>query len=244
MKLIIPTDMIKEFDKKSDKGHDHDNRYVMKGDMDEEISDIWDKIKYLEENGGTGSYTPVEITNFISSPTAGTYEVGTNITGLIFEWDVDKEIISATLTDCEVSEDLTHGNYNYPLSTDKTFTLTVNDGKKDVSKSLSFNFLYRCYFGICNVSENESLNETLISERNSELRNGNSGNVFTIPNGYGYVYYCYPEVWGTLYETSFYINGFTGGFIKVGNININGVTCILWRSNQLLTCTDMRVEIK
>lgn len=82
-----------------------------------------------------------------ASPSGGTFEIGSTISGVNFTWTVNKAIVSQTLTDCTIDVDDRSASYGSNISTNKTFTLTVNDGEKTASSSVSYSFAPKVYYG-------------------------------------------------------------------------------------------------
>lgn len=121
------------------------------------------------------------------------------------------------------------------------FTLTATDGKKSVSAKQTLLFGYRVYIG-----SDESVlaaTEANIKKLSDVVKTGKVyGNYTTSKRGY--VYYAFPEEWGTPSYTS---GGFAYTFTKVGTVNItaNGKTTAyaLWRSGSIIpTSTTINIS--
>lgn len=141
-------------------------------------------------------------------------EVGDSLDSITFTWEYNKDRINFQSFNGENIHDLAirEYTYNYPLSTNKTFTLVVSDERKTFSKSISFNFKYGRYWGISNKKILDSSDILLF---NKELSN-DRGKTFTVFCEDGsYIYYCYPTSWGV---ATFSVGGFVGGFELVNTV--------------------------
>ena len=77
----------------------------------------------------------------LSTNASTTLENGNVVTNPVFNWTYSKNIVQQIIND-EVLDDLTLRTYTYNgnITSNKTITLKANDGTKDFSKSVSFNF--------------------------------------------------------------------------------------------------------
>lgn len=83
-----------------------------------------------------------------AAPAGGTFEIGTTIAAPItFTWTVNKPIISQTLTDCAIELADRTATYDTDITSDKTFTLSVSDGEKSATSSVSYKFLNNVFWG-------------------------------------------------------------------------------------------------
>ena len=90
-----------------------------------------------------------------ASKAGGTFEMGTTITAPItFTWTTNKAITSQTLTGCTLTDaSVRTAIYNTNVTTDKTFTLSVSDGKNSASSSVSYKFLNNIFWGSAATAE-------------------------------------------------------------------------------------------
>ena len=95
-------------------------------------------------------YVKPSITSFKMTPSTTTYEIGTKVDSLVFEWTVNKDILSQTLTGCTLADETVRtATYATQLSSNKTFTLSVNDGENSASASKTISFLNKIHWGSC-----------------------------------------------------------------------------------------------
>lgn len=178
------------------------------------LQDAMDKILYVDTS----------VTSFTSSIPAGIYETGHIIRGPIsFWWQYNKEIKSQTFNDVTINTSIRETNYDSDITSDKTFKVTGSDGKTTSSKSISYRFQNKRYWGAA-LSPIEYNSKFILNLPNNEFCTSRSKSSFNINMGgeKQYFYYCYPEKFG---EAIFNVGGFDGGFEKVDTIlfsNPNG----------------------
>ena len=90
-----------------------------------------------------------------ATPSGGTFEMGTVISAPItFTWTTNKAITSQTLTGCTLANaSVRTATYNTNVTSDKTFTLSVSDGKNSASSSVSYKFLNNIFWGSAAAAE-------------------------------------------------------------------------------------------
>ena len=173
------------------------------------VKDALDKLLY------------VDLSISLSSNTSSTLEKGRTINSIIFNWSYNKKVVSQTFNNEALNVDIRTYTYNSPLSSNKSFTLSANDGSKSFNKSISFSFLNGRYWG---VSNSTSYDSNFINSFSKEL-SSSRGKTFTVNCGADqHIYYCIPTSFGT---ATFTVGGFSGGFSKVSTIqftNIYGYT--------------------
>ena len=105
------------------------------------LTSILNQINYVEPS----------ITSFTMSPSTDTYEVGSTVNEVVFNWTYNKDgITSQTLTDCTLADETVRtATYSTPITSNKTFTLTASDSSKSVSASKSISFKHYIYWGAC-----------------------------------------------------------------------------------------------
>lgn len=164
------------------------------------VKDALDKLLYFD------------LTINLSSNVASILEKGFVVNNVTFNWTYNKDIVSQKFD--SVSLDTSSRSYNHTLAfnSNKTFTLSANDGKKDFSKSIGFTFLNGRYWGVSNAEEYDSeFVKTLTKELSSSM-----SKTFTVNCGEGqHIFYCIPTSFGT---PTFTVGGFSGGFNKVDTI--------------------------
>lgn len=148
----------------------------------------------------------------LSSNKPGTLEKGTIVNEVVFNWNYSKDIISQSFNGNALEPNLRAYTYTTPFSSNKSFTLKANDGKKDFSRSISFSFLNGRYWGVSSSTQYDS---SFILSLSKELSSSRS-KTFTVNCGPGqYIYYCVPTSFG---NCNFKVGGFDGGFSKVATI--------------------------
>jgi hypothetical protein len=171
-----------------------------------------------------------------------TVEVGSVLSNVTFNWSYNKSILSQSFNGVSLDKDVKNFVCTENITNNKTFTLTANDERKQFSKSITFNFRHGRYWG---TSSSTLLTNDDILSLNKELST-NRNKTFTVTaNNNEYIYYCYPNSWGT---STFSVGGFVGGFELVSTINftnINNVTTLynVYRStNKSLGNTTVTVS--
>lgn len=168
-------------------------------------------------------YVPLSISFITSANTS--LEKGNIVVNPTFTWSYSKDIVQQNIDGEVLALDTRTSTYNGNITTNKTVTLTANDGTKDFSKSVSFSFYDAIY------STSTSLADTIDSEfvtgfKNKKLANNCKGD-YTINCADGeYIYFAIPS---SMNGYSFWSGGFEGGFELVADNtsieNIYGSTC-------------------
>jgi hypothetical protein len=114
----------------------YDNTYGYTS-VEDALNDILDKINYVKPT----------ITSLSITPSATEYEIGKSVPSVQFDWALNKDVTSQSLTDCTVTITDRTATYSTPLTSTKTFTLTVSDGKNSASSSKTISFLPKIYWG-------------------------------------------------------------------------------------------------
>lgn len=173
--------------------------------VDSALDKILSKIYYIEP----------KITSFTMTPPATEYEIGTVVDDLQFNWSLNKEIVSQSLTDCTITVDDRSATYSESLKNTKTFTLTISDGEKSATASKTIKFLNKAYWG--SAEEPTDYDSAFILGLSSnKLSSGKNGTYsMTVGNGqYGYL--ALPTSFGTV--TSCWIGGFEVSLSNCGSI--------------------------
>ena len=169
-------------------------------------------------------YVKPSITSFKMTPSTTTYEIGTKVDSLVFEWTVNKDILSQTLTGCTLADETVRtATYATQLSSNKTFTLSVNDGENSASASKTISFLNKIHWGSC-VEPVTYDSAFILGLTNGKLTSSNKGD-FSFNAGSGE--YCYFAVPTGMKITSAWVNGFQADLqevITVSHTNASGNT--------------------
>lgn len=164
-------------------------------DVDKALDNILSKLYYVEP----------AISSFTSIPSTLTYENGAVITGgVTFAWAYNKDIVSQTLTDCTLADETVRtASYANDISSNKSFTLSASDGEKSVTKTISFQFMNKVYWGV-SAEPNSYDDAWILGLANSKLASNAKGNYnFTAGTGQ----YCYWAI-PTGMSMSVKVNGF------------------------------------
>ena len=150
-------------------------------------------------------YVDPQISSFTSTPSTLQYENGAVITGgVVFNWTYNKDMTSQTLTDCTLADETVRtATYANDISANKTFTLTCGDGEKTATKSISFQFMNKVYWGVSADQDNYT-DAWILGLSGSKLATSAKGSYnFTAGTGY----YCYWAI-PTGMSISVKVNGF------------------------------------
>ena len=180
-------------------------------EIEERLTDIEEQLlehaRKLEEL----LYVPISISSLSLSKSV--MEIGDVLSGLVVTWAYNKEdILSQKFNGLEVGIDDREYTETEDITSNKTYTLEVNDGKNTTTKSATVKFLTGKYYGATQEGVYDSdfikgLTKTLV-----ENKNGN----FTVNCGENeFIYFCIPTRFGT---PRFSVGGFEGGFFKVDTI--------------------------
>lgn len=169
-------------------------------------------------------YVPLTISFITNANTS--LEKGNIVANPTFTWSYSKDIVQQNIDGEVLDIDARTYAYNGNITTNKTVTLTANDGTKDFNKSVSFSFYDAIY------STSATLTDVIDSEfvtafKNKKLANNCKGD-YTINCVDGeYIYFAIPSSMAN--NITFYCGGFEGGFELVADNtsieNIYGSTC-------------------
>lgn len=188
------------------------------------VQDALNKIFYVEPS-----------VSFSADPAAGTYEIGTTIYNIDFSWSIDREVLSQSFDGTTLAPEVRSFRVEDEFNKNKTFTLSVYDGTKTVSRSLSYYFRHGRFWGASSIPATYDSN-FIIGLSNREYATSRNKGAFNMNAGEGqYMYYCFPASWGT---PTFNVGGFDGGFRLEATIdftNTSGHTesYVIWRSENV-----------
>lgn len=159
------------------------------------LSNILDQINYV----------PISIDSLSVVPSTLVYEVGTEISELVFNWTLNKTPTSQTFNGTSMGNDIRTYTYDTTFSTNKTFTLNVSDSEKSAQKAINIQFQRKIYWG--NSSTATDFNSAFILGLPNEKFSSTNRGTFSSTCGNGeYFYICYPSTMSAI--TSFWISGF------------------------------------
>ena len=166
-------------------------------------------------------YIKPEITSFTSTAQA-VYEVGQKVSNVVFNWTTNKNITTQTLTGCPLANaNVRTATYTDYITSNKTFTLIIEDGKNTASKSVSIEFRNKIYYGSSAIPSNFN-SAFILGLSNKQFATSKSGS-FSITvgsNEYGFI--AFPSSFGTL--SSVKIGGFDTDVISCGTISFTNAS--------------------
>ena len=164
-------------------------------------------------------YVAPSITSFTASPNGGTYEIGSTITAPItFNWSYNKDITTQSLTDCPlVDETVRTATYNTDISSNKTFTLTANDGQNNVSKNVSYSFTNKVWFG--SAAEGTYDDAFILGLATGKLQTNKSGTYTVTVADREYFFIAMPQSYNNSDVLVGNIGGFSTEFGKVSTVS-------------------------
>ena len=169
-----------------------------------------------------------------------TQEMGTVVNTVNLSWTTNKDITTQSINQGIGTLDPTLRKYtvtNANITSNRTYTITVGDGKKTASASTSISFQYRIYWG---SSELEVLdNDTIVNFSSALASSRKQSRVFNCSGG-KYFYFVLPASFVS--GISFKANGFVYSDLVT---NKNGYTSayVIYRSANIQTGASISVEV-
>ena len=248
------TALTNQIAEKADKNHNHDSVYAkIDHNHDENYAAIdhthttadiaytnaqYPEMKTVADALDQLLYVNPAVSTFTSNPAFGDYEIGSTVSNPRFTWSYNKAIVNQNLKvggttialdDPQVRE---HA-YTGDITSATTFTISGNDNKlKACSRSGSFNFKHKRYFGVAEVPA-EYNSDFILGLTGKEFCTGRTKSAFSLNAGAGqYMFYCFPASYGT---PTFNVGGFDGGFelaatIDFTNASGNTTSFVIWKS--------------
>ncbi len=179
-------------------------------ELEERVDNIENDVADLYSMMDELMYKPITISSFNISPSSA--ELGSTINTLTLTWKYSKEIVWQKFNGVEIEKTIRSMTYN-DISSNKTYSLQVTDGKTTVSKNVGVTFMNGRYYGVAPIGAYDSsfvlgLSKTLATSKNCS---------FTVNCGAEqYIYFAIPTRFGT---PKFSVGGFEGGFELVATID-------------------------
>lgn len=180
------------------------------GDIDESQIDISQVPYYIEKINSESLkhivdsllYVDPVITAFSITPSI--VEKGTQVTNPVLNWAINKDVVEQNINNGvgSINKDSRSITINSTITDNRSYTLTVNDGQKSVSRSASISFRNKIYYGI---SDLESLMNDDVLNLNGELATSRTKTATFNPVNQ-FIYFVFPTSFGT---PSFKVNGLT-----------------------------------
>ena len=203
----------------------------------DEIDDMFVKQedgKGLSENDFTDEYRKLiddlaytAIAFASASATNATNEIGSTVTETVITWSFNKEPKTQTIKfGSEVAEVLDKSirskTYSGKTITSNTsIVITATDERNaQASRTLNITFQPRAYWG---VAQNKEIYDSadILALSGSALTSTRTRNINVNASEGEHIIYAIPSSFGT---PTFKINGFEGGFVKVGTINFTNAS--------------------
>ena len=139
-------------------------------------------------------YVNPSITSFTN--TVNAVEIGTTVNSTTLNWTLNKNVTAETLNQGigSITPSLRTYTHVDTYTTDRTYTLTVNDGTNNVSASSGVYFRYKRYYG---TNASATLNDGQIISLTGELSTSRVQTRNGISPSNEYIYIVYPAAWGT-----------------------------------------------
>ena len=187
-------------------------------------------------------YVNPQITNFTNN--IGTVEKGRTITNVNLTWSLNKQVNSLSISGIgNINSSATSYNItNTSITSDKSYTLTANDGTNSVSATTSIVFRQKIYYG---TNSNTVLTNSDILNLNSQFAISRVLNKNIDGNG-EYIYFAYPSSFGA---ATFKINGLISTAWEQSTINFTNASgftenYIIYRSTSIQYGTGISIEIQ
>lgn len=154
-----------------------------------------------------------DLTINLSSTSATQQEKGVSLASVVLNWTYNKDVVSQSVNSVSIP-DVEQRTYTVegPFTSNTTFTLKANDGKKEFTKSLTISFLNKVYWGVGTVTENTGVtNEFVLGLSGSKFAASKNavGTITANAEAGNYIYYAQPASWA---DPVFNIGGFDTEF--------------------------------
>ena len=188
-----------------------------------EHSDLDNVKKALDNLFSKVYYTKIAISSFSTTPSVLEYEMGSTVSEVVFNWSLNKNPVSQSLTDCSVELTDRTATYSTPFSTNKTFTLNVSDGTESAVATKSFGFKWSVYWGSSAEPVSDYDSAFVLALSNSKLATSYKGSYAFSSIGAGeYGYVCCPTSFNLPNKCK--IGGFETELVNVGNFSITNAS--------------------
>ena len=188
-----------------------------------EHSDLDNVKKALDNLLAKVYYTKIAISSFSTTPSVLEYEMGSTVSEVVFNWSLNKNPVSQSLTDCSVELTDRTATYSTPFSSNKTFTLNVSDGTESAVATKSFGFKWSVYWGSSAEPVSDYDSAFVLALSNSKLATSYKGSYAFSSIGAGeYGYVCCPTSFNLPNKCK--IGGFETELVNVGNFSITNAS--------------------
>ena len=163
-------------------------------------------------------YIEPQILTFNMTPSTDTYEIGSTVNEVVFNWSYNKDgITSQTLTDCTLAnETVRTATYSTPITSNKTFTLTASDSSKSVSASKSISFKHYIYWGACAEPVGDYDSSFILNLASKRFSTNTKGSYSATLGSGEFLYVAYPSTWQQI--NSWWVAGFEVTTEQIGTL--------------------------
>ena len=163
-------------------------------------------------------YVEPKIESFTMTPSTDTYEIGSTVNEVVFNWTYNKDgITSQTLTDCTLAnETVRTATYSTPITSNKTFTLTASDSSKSVSASKSISFKHYIYWGACAEPVGDYDSSFILNLASKRFSTNTKGSYSATLGSGEFLYVAYPATYQLI--NSWWVSGFEVTTEQIGTI--------------------------
>ena len=179
-----------------------------------EVSYEHDEFTNVQDALDSLLYKSPTVTSLTTTYSGGTtLEMGTVLSSVTFNWAYNKNITSQAFANVSLDPSVRTYTYTKGIFNTTTLSLTASDGKGSCSKSITFTYANRIFYG---VSSTSTYNTALLKSLSNTLSNSKARS-FTVNAGSNqYIFYAVPTRLG---GCKFAVHGFEGGFEKVATIS-------------------------
>lgn len=175
------------------------------------IDGIIEKIEYIKPS----------ITSFTATPSTTIYEKGQKVASLVFNWTLNKNVKTQTLTGCTLADaSVRTATYDTEISAKKSFVLSVSDGENSASSTFTVDFQDKVYYGSSAEGTYDSAFILALSDKKFATAKKGSYAINVKNSEYGYI--AYPKSFGLISEVV--IGGFTYDVVNCGDVNFTNAS--------------------
>lgn len=169
-------------------------------------------------------YVEPKIESFTMTPSTDTYEIGSTVNEVVFNWSYNKDgITSQTLTDCTLAnETVRTATYSTPITSNKTFTLTASDSSKSVSASKSISFKHYIYWGACAEPVGDYDSSFILNLASKRFSTNTKGSYSATLGSGEFLYVAYPSTWQQI--NSWWVAGFEVTTEQIGTLSFTNAS--------------------
>ena len=179
-----------------------------------EVSYESDEFTNVQDALDSLLYKSPTVTSLTTTYSGGTtLEMGTVLSSVTFNWAYNKNITSQAFANVSLDTNVRTYTYTRGIFNTTTLNLTASDGKNSCSRSITFTYANRIFYGVSNTS---TYNVALLRSLSNTLSNSKARS-FTVNAGSNqHIFYAVPTRLG---GCKFAVHGFEGGFQKVATIS-------------------------